>query len=1299
MMRLVIASIPIVLGAQTVSNSPLPNSGAAVFGQPTQSARAVPVANATDVVKLWQAQQHLYVKGNLGVSQDQLDSLQTWLDENALNWTVVLVESATGERYTDTAGQTYFGLDAVGHALGKGLPNQTAFGQQVEPRTREANGAFFLLFLKERKFSYFASDAQDNRGLGEANWVGNLDQPALAAMRSGGRIVDAVKNTILNINRQLDQKIAAEVAAREARAAADKAAQEQRIAAEKAARALAEERAKASLKTASEAYVLLEQQIGELNRAHPNLSGDLGRPDLAALRAELAGAQSALQSGQVVMVTATATRVRERIEALLRAIEDYGRTGEQLETLARSIERQSARPHAISARPMLHTAREALAQARREYARGDSSYRAARESARVALASAENVINATALAAAYHQRLMALSGLVGLLVLGATGWGLNRRRRGAKKDAIALLRAWENGLGEKNVALFNLLDRASALIGSSSEETAKRYSGETRKLGEQIIKDVDELFIMSACAGRVLQDAQRLVEPAQVWPRIHNLFAPGKYRAAIRLLRDQPVTFKPEEALELVVRGPKTERDTLLGNLASYQPFAMTFQELIEAFNQRASRALAALETVESSLVKVGAALEEVQNNIDMARSRETEIARQAESDGLLRIPTVFSQLIPAAQTSLSEAVKIAIRDAVGALQGHGAAAKQKADAATALVTLATELRKNSLPQILEAERSLNAAGLSTQWLQAEVVQGSDRAEQLAQQSLQTPTQIAITALKEDLANLAERISRAVTLDQVRRETSPQAIDEAASSIATARREISAALGTKPDDVLGEPGANPSDRVRQAQEQLAAAKAALERGDIAAAQNALDSTTQLANEAQAIVQATRQAFADHESTSAAWRAETEQITARLPEHERILACIKEQYAPEVLLLGAGDPTHPNANGTVADNLAEAQDHLDAARDLQAQSAKAFRAAQVLAAADLLAQVKARQETAQFRLQEITEKEKRLAETERSNAQLLAQLQTRIQEYEPMVHDAKTMMPTVNAFAQARQLVVAARARTECSQRDPFQAAQELANASQALDGVAEHARCDRGIFAEAERSLSLAAAQLETATRLARQAATDAIQDSPAITRARHEVEALNMAFENAQVHLRSAHGDWAALDAEADRIAAEAGRHAATLQGELREAEAAVAAISTAALAVRTADSWTGSYGVVIFGCPGSDGVAQARALLQQGHYRQAQAIADSAHRMANQAVAEAEAEARRRRRAEEERRERERRRREEEETARWQRHSVMSHGLGSHASGPRHSGFSIGSGASHSSFSSGSGVSRSGW
>src|SRR5690606_9673347 len=142
------------------------------------------------------------------------EELEGWLDQNASNWTVLLMDHAGNETFTDNTGAHYSGMEAVEHALGKRLPAETGFGKLIHPQTGKRSGAFLVIFLRERKFSYYASGAYDRRGLGEENFTGNLDAPAIRAMRSGGRVADAVKDTVTFIDRELSVRLTREAEAR-----------------------------------------------------------------------------------------------------------------------------------------------------------------------------------------------------------------------------------------------------------------------------------------------------------------------------------------------------------------------------------------------------------------------------------------------------------------------------------------------------------------------------------------------------------------------------------------------------------------------------------------------------------------------------------------------------------------------------------------------------------------------------------------------------------------------------------------------------------------------------------------------------------------------------------------------------------------------------------------------------------------------------------------------------------------------------------------------------------------------------
>ncbi len=1254
-------------------------------GATATAARALSLAHATDVIHLWQPQQRLYVKGNLGLSAAALDGLGQWLDTHATNWVVVLAENADGETYTDAEGHAYQGVEAVNQAMGKGLMNQTAFSQLVDPRTHEHDAAFFILFLREHKLSYYGSDAQDRRGLGEDHWPGNLDQPAVSAMRNGARVVDAVKDTITQIDRRLDTQIAAEINARKQQAAAELAARTQAL-----------EKARASVESARADYSLLEAKAGEFARQHNDQTGDLTRPDLASLRADLKVAEDALARGDTARAQKAAGQVGPRAQAIVRAIDQYPADARKLESLARRIAHEQQRPHAKAAAAQLQAAQAALESARHEYARGDSSYVPLLENASRAVTTAETAVAVAERLAAQRTALWALglfsfgAGLVLIVLV------LNRRRLPAKTEAQQLYALWEKALSEKTDALFGLLDRRATLVGTSNDEAAQRYAGDTLRLCEQIIQDVDELFIMSSSAGRILQQAQALLHPAVIWRQAGNFLLPGRYREVIGLLRDRPIEFRPEEGVELVVRGARTERDRLIGDLASYQPFTMTFNELMDGFNQRAQRALAALDQLERSLQTAPDIMKAVQQQLDQARAAEPDVAKAAAADRLLGLPRLFAELVPAAQASLSEALKRGISDPVGALQSEGARAQQQASDAAALVHVVAEARQKIIPPIRECAAALAKSGPNSQWLEAALRHRSQQADEAIAGALHGSASALIEALRTALAELAQRASRAVALDQARREQAHRQILESTAVIGKARQQIGSGLGLQPGEALREAGKDPTDFVTQAQAQWEGAFAALERGDLEAAQNALEETSRLTTQANDIVKASLEALAKYAETLAGLRSRSQALAARIPEHAGVLAEIQNGYASSVLALGAGDPAHPNANGTIADNLQEAEVVVAQVAQWLAHAAAAYREARLLQSADLLAQAKAGLELGEHRLLEIAEKKQRLVQTDAANRSQLEALERQSAEAARLVAEPTAMLPTVHAFEAAGKMLETARAAVQAARRDPFAAAEQLAAVKAGLDHVADQARCDKDVYAQAGRTLAAAASQVTEAERLASRAATDRLPDSPATQQASAIAGSLAGALGAIRDKYQAAHGDWHAIDQEANGLAQHAAAAAATLRGELERAQSAMAALTASSAIVRNAGAWTGGFGVAILGTPGADVLSRARALLQSGDYDAARRLAGNARQIAEQAIAQAEAEVAQRRRAEEARLEAERRRREAEDAAR-QRQSFGSSSWGSGSSSS--SWGSSGSGVSSSSFSTGSGVSTSSW
>lgn len=883
--------------------------------------------------------------------------------------------------------------------------------------------------------------------------------------------------------------------------------------------------------------------------------------------------------------------------------------------------------------------------------------------------------------------------------LAGTGFVLNRRRRPVKREAEQLLADWDRALDRKlEVLIEEMEQRIGLYLGPASGADRRPYAGETLRLAGAIRADIGSLYILWTSASKVLETAAALIR-ARGLSAVHGFLFPGRYRLGIALLRDEPVPFDPAEGLPRIFGQERTWRDDLLGDLASYEPFRKSFQEIVAELDLRAARAAAALDRVQSSLDEGPHALDETGERLRRTASLREELERAA-AEGLFRLTPLWDAALPAATVALTRASALLPADPVGAVAGDGAAAGRISIEAAQLAGLAAAARRGVLAAVAAGETALRQAGIASGWIETERAGLSGRADALAARAAEVSVAAGIEELAQGLADLGVRVERAVDLARILGETARPEAREAEGLVQAARGELGAALGLAPERLLREEGADPSGFLEQAGRQADAAQEALGRGDLDGAETALDEVARAAAEAAGIVEATRQAFAAQPETVEKRRAETGRVEGLLPEHERILAGIRERFAPSVLALRDGDPGHPEANGNLADNPEEVRAHVGFAHGKLDRSVAAFREGRLLAAARLLREVEAHQELAVHRLEEVAERRARLARTVEANQDLLATLEARVREGRVSIAgDPRTMRPTVASFEQGERQVEQARRAVEAAPGDPFLAAEELLAARATLDQVHDRmAPDDRVLHAEAARSVAAAGGRLESAAALAQRAAADGVPDSPGINAAGRALQSLAAAQAAAREALRIAHGDWKALDAEADHVEAEAGRWTATLSGEIAAAGQAAEALSRAARKVRDAGAWSGAYGIIVGGRPGAAALSRASSLLEQGRYEEVREAAESAYREAIQAITAAEA-AVRLRRAEEERREEQRRaeerRRRSEAASRSSRSSGSSSGSGGSGWGG-----GGGSGSSRSSWgSSGSGSGKSKW
>ncbi len=1260
----------------------------------TATDQAASINRGTDIVDAWRPDQHVYVKGDIGISSGQLNRLESWMDEHGKNWIILLIDRTSGEQLRDAAGRRYSGVEAVEMAANVEVRNQSDFGELNDPRSGQKNGAVFILFLAERSFSYSGGEVHEVRGLSAKNWAGDLDQPAFRAMSGGGRIADAVKGTVNEVNRRLDRQFAIE-------------RERQQREMEAAKRLISE--AKSLLDQASEEVRVLETSVAAFVREYADPPGDLARPPLSDLHEQVIAATAKLEAGDAQTALSDATRVRDFVRSHAAALRDYPNAPSQFEALSQELAKISpgdgvwgrerlelatrelrlaeAAHHQAESDYALHlgNAIEATESAKGEIERGLAEQaRAAEEEARLTAEKEkrERLVRVVSVA----MEMLVVLGLLGL------AWWLNRRRRGVKMAATRLYESWDRGVKEQTNALFSLMDRSATVVGSAASLAERGYTGETLKLSQNIIEDVDELFIMSACVRRVLDDVGHLIKPTNPLHQVFNQFFAERYERGQKRLRDQPIRFRPDEGIEPILRDERGEPERILGQLEAYEPFELSFSALIKASNHHVARATENLGIVERAWASISETLEVLQTDCDQLASRERKLSQAAEEDGFFSMPALFEVLLPESQKLLDQAVDLGATDPVGALQGPAKVARQVIDLGAKLEGVILQARKQLLPGMKSKGERLRTEGVETLWISRFLDEYSLEADALAHAAVKDDVAKRIDELEVKLNKLDERISKARMLSKSVGEIASEHIETVRKAVDGARQSLAEKLGLSLGEILSESGLNPDVYLADAVKQHSAAQVALNRGGVDAAQAALEAAREQTEEAMGILAVSQSAFENHEKGASEAKKHSEKLAASIKKQTTRLRDLQKRYLPPALRQIHEEPTT-----TIEDNIAEAKKELDEGKWLAETAEESFASGRLIESATLLELEREYHQTVQELLREITDHAATLKRLESENLHDFHRLEDRVEAMRSQAKDPRTMQASLDAFDEILADISALGEGLSSDIGDPIENAVVLGQISDQLSDLFKRVQADWKLHEEASRSLAAARSQLTAAEDLVRLAQTDDVTDSPQMGDLMKEVATLHEGIVKPESRLSVAHDNWNAIDTDADRILAAASRVAAALRDELKRAEDAIRSISQASKKVRQAVGWSGSHGVRVLGSPGAGSLERARQQLLEGSYLAAQRFGEDARSKAQRAVSNAETEVARRQRAEQRRREEARRMAMERarRTAASMTRSRRSSGMGGMGGIGRGGGSRMGG----STFSGGSGMGRSGW
>ncbi len=1293
-----------------------------IAGTAAHNARRNPFPGSTNyfpfndietVIQKWSANQHLYVQGNLGLSQSQLMGLASWLHQSGPHWTVILMEDASNQRYTNREGRIEIGMDAVELSI-SALMEVGSFKSQTNLATGERDAAVFVLFLKQRKFSYRASEAQNRRALGQNRWIGKLDRPAYRAMRGGGRVLDAVRDTVTSINQSLARTILQE----------QKVQQQKRI-----QRQHDIDEILSRLNEVENKLSQIETSASIITQDHPNSLADLANPEVADIRGQIAKIRNRLTQADVKLST-----VKESTDSvdnqsddwinLYREYERFATSEKQLREQKQQLEKDSQ-----DFKPELESSfleiEQMLSDASSGYKAADSEFQIHLNSAAGALQATTNQLQSLRIKRAQKearktliQRVCAGIGSVFTAIFAGLFLWLNRKRSPAKIRANEKLLQREKEVRQELYGIEDLLKRADVVIGDRAAITRKGYQGKTKDLANKALDDIDQILIMSSSVDKVIDQAKQKITPTSFWAKINNWWSADNFNEGFELLENKPIEFDENEGVSLVHEhdagdefssdsNVDSKGDFNIANRSVPRKMSLSFTELFEIFRQRSVSANDTIEQVEQGWTKIVSTNQELQSAIDSASAHEQTSRDASETDGLLYVPQLFDDLLKSAQEDQDQAEIIGKHDPISAIEGPATRGLRKAANADQLARQLITVRENLIPSIRSHAELLVQRDRDVEWVDAALNDITDRAQRVATEALLTDVSNAIDQWRHSFEEFDSAVSAAVRLHD-------RSVDEIQPQIGSVRSEVNAAknmiadrIGLPPESALAELNRDAFKQLQTAQQHNAAALASLDRGDPPAAALALAEADHWIAEAKSVK---TQSLEVLDSLLMAVESLENRIALadqRINDTVVVLKNLQDRFAKSSLTVEGAkwevemsesidtptDAMRPMMSASDLFLLAKRQSQKS--RDAAINSAKQYHEGQLLAAEESFRLGQRQIACCEYNQKLIEDCAVMLEQMVKDNVgklELLCQRFTGVKQQIEQHHVTSQTHALHRAEVENLsdlQLAI----ESESVRRDPFNEASAIDSVGEGFEKLIQQINVDKSIFEAARDSLRSLEQAIEQSESTIVRARHDQIPDSRNVQQSIQSLKQSANSAADLRTRLKTPHQDWRDIDEKADQLLSAVTTSVAELQSELDTAKKAAHAIQLASSEYQQALHWSGGFGVRAN--PGSARAMldQARSLLSRGDYQSAVEHARQAKRHILNSIAAAQTEVMRHQAAQ--RRAAEQRRREDRQRVSTNRSILVGGGARSSRSWPRQS-----SSSSRRSDSSGrGGFSRSGW
>lgn len=1219
----------------------------------------IKIDQSADVISRW-SEGRFFVKGDVHMDPSKQKALAALIAQKYPNWTVLIMESAQGERYTDPTGVSHRDTLAVANRLGYELPSKTGWGEMTDPKTGLTNGVMLMIVCDDRQngLSFKGGEAYDQNGIGDEpdNWTSGKRLIDLAGdgMRDGLNTYKAVLNTIEGTDSRpgIERRL-------------------QRIESERE-ETLSRSRSQAevSLEGANKEFESLKKRFAEFKATFPNLSGDLSRPDLVSITNILGEAGDDLKAARYGSVKTKADRAREQTIKILDAITGYSQAKESFNQLRKTIAEKERDNGNV---PEVNEARTSYATGFKEWSLGNSSYKellrvlehdvprlddAIRtyneaphtikdlkttlqnskenrfseqakseiETAQKLIAQAENSWRLGQMA--YHTELKRASDgvlevrltlisaenaakaksmmttffiFLGLLggagTLGVMGIGASRRKKVAEK----LINDWDKKLTGKGPKLLKATKDARVLVGES--RSAVSFTGkQSRELALQVIKDVGNLALRYKLANSRLESAR-----AACAPSIGNRLLSRNFNYAISLLGDQKFDIAAEKDVQLEL-GEGQEKQTLVISKEDVDGAkALSFDQIIKDYNQTAERVEQNLAIFREGVLELNAKLASAKDRL----AQTVGLASNGNGNGTwFKIADVEGALRTPLAAAISAVEASKVDEPVEAVFGLRSIEERLTNAAEVVATLAKAQTDHGKFLTTVKER-FSASAISWSWVEHEI--NAIRQEAALKLQLNGNEKHA-PQVEAKVVALIERVKTALELDTKRVKIVGD-ISAMRAGLDRSQAEIAKKLSVDLSKVFKE-DIQPESCLDEALEGSQAALKELSAGKLKEAEQKLEEGTASLEKAELVIKKTLEALGQFEKRFNKLKSRESTLPRAIDESEGVLRKLAKDYNSQALRLGEGDNTHPRADDTVENNIVEIREAQKNATELTQSFENLHKSGKILEGTLDAEQAEACYALIDHLLGEIKSKDKQLEKLVEASRlhfveikELLAKLKTAC-EADEVTEATQALLQKANSEASNIAALL------KQTKGNPFEVQRRIDEAHKLIQTIEKQLKRDDDEFTDLTQSLALAKKKIGQAhgkfAELKRDEAPDDLRRFGEIQRQIHDLETEHTRISNL---LKRPHSDWYSIDNEADNLTERATRLLASLEEEEERSISALKEIRDAKAAVKKLGTWSSDYSVHIDETAGTTLLRTALQLFEQGqHAGVLKAAADAA-------------------------------------------------------------------------------------